>query len=79
MIRDTVLNVHMTHFNIFVSSEDGCVSHQEYLDAHSNQPQEVADKMYYHFENDGDNCLNVQDMQEEFHLIDHDSKLILYL
>ena len=57
-------------------ADDTCVSLQEYETAHQRMPVEVARTMFRHFDADMDQCLNVADMQTEFHLIDHNGTYI---
>jgi hypothetical protein len=54
--------------------DDSCVDHHEYTTAHHPVSAEVADKMFYHFDHNNDNCLTVDDMKAEYPLIDHNRK-----
>ncbi|XP_052783248.1 uncharacterized protein LOC128219477 [Mya arenaria] len=49
-------------------NNDTCVTLEEYTQVHSCP---VAAYLFSHYNHDGDNCLEVSDMSEEFHLIDH--------
>lgn len=52
-------------------TDDSCVTQTEYTTAHARMPPEVSTKMYQHFDADANGCLSVNDMQNEYHLIDH--------
>lgn len=47
------------------------MSLQEYEAAHQRMPVEVSRTLYQHYDVDKNQCLDVSDMQAEFHLVDH--------
>lgn len=60
---------------MFLIADDSCVSFAEY---HNTETQElffeINQKMYDHFDPDQDDCLDVDEMNAEFHKIDQDGK-----
>ena len=65
---------------VYFVPDDSCVSFAEY---HNPETQalffEINMKMYLHFDPDGDDCLDVDEMNEEFHKIDQNCKKFMLI
>lgn len=56
--------------------DDTCVTRTEYVSVIPGMSNAISDPMFTHFDHDKDGCLNLGDMQAEYHLIDHSRKLL---
>lgn len=69
--------VEEAEWDVLIENEDldnnTCVDLAEYTKARPQLPVEITTKIFHHFDQDSDNCLTLNDMQADYHVIDHNN------